>query len=93
MAINIAVLLAAVGAAGWLALQLYHVVSTVIAARQNIRDMKDSGDHPAGIRLSVEAQTKLMFLDIRLGVLFGIGLLGLMIGIVGFLRTMIAGGR
>jgi len=91
MTINIAVLLAAVGAAGWLALQLYHVVSTVIAARQNKRYEK-FGRSSGGVRLSVEAQTKLMHLDIRLGVLFGIGLLGLMIGIVGFLRTMIAGG-
>lgn len=91
MAISIAFLLVALGCAGWLAWQLYHVVFTVIAARQNIIAMKNSGDHPAAIRLSVEAQTKLMHLDIRLGVMFGTGLLVFMIGIVALLRTMPAG--
>lgn len=92
MTFSIATLLLALGSAGWLALQLYRIVLTVMRARQNIIDMKNSGDHPAGIRLSVEAQTTLMHMDIRIGVMFGISLIAIMIGIVALLRAMPAGG-
>lgn len=75
---KILVILIVVPLAGWLALQVYRIVQTVTRARRNIESMKNSGKHQAEIRLFVEAQSKLMKMDILMGVIFGIGLLALL---------------
>lgn len=65
--------------AGWLAFQLYRIGCAVRRGRRAIAEARISGRHQTDVRLFVETQTKLTRLDIRIGTMFGIPLLGVLV--------------
>ena len=57
----------------YLAYQIYRVIYAVRRARTNMAQAKSSTDHPAKVRLFVDAQTKMTKMDMQMGAMFGIG--------------------
>ena len=76
-------------AGGWTVRQLVRIAGAIRRGRRAIADARRSGRHQAEVRLFVEAQTKLTRLDIQMGALFGVSLVGMLV----LAGHLLSGGR
>lgn len=57
----------------YLAYQIFRIARVVRRARANMARAKSSNDHPASVRLFVDAQTKIVKMDMMMGAMFVVG--------------------